>query len=175
MTAIRTGFYMNPEYQKALAKLNREERSVLGSLLIDTNAAEAEMKRYLTFAELGSKQKATEKRLELKESEIGKKYELGKEQLASYGALKEKEIAQDLTLGREKMTTAKDISMSRMGSKYGLEQQAIDYEKSQYPWTLGLGIADVAAGGLLGYGKMKRDIQDSEKLRRINLDIYGRR
>jgi len=162
MTAMRSSFYMTPEYQKALAKLNREERSVLGSLLLDTNAAEAEMKRYLAFAELGSKEKATARELGIKESEISKKYELGKEQLASYGILKEKEIAQDLTLGREKMATTRDISMSQMGSKYGLEQQSIDYEKSQYPWTLGLGIADVAAGGLLGYGKMKRDINEAE-------------
>ena len=163
MTAMRSGFYMTPEYQKALAKLNREERSVLGSLLLDTNVAEAEMKRYLAFAELGSKQKATEEGLALKETEISKKYELGKEQLASYGILKEKEIAQNLTLGREKMTTAKDISMLRMGSQAGLEQKSLDYEKSQYPWTLGLGVADVAAGGLLGFGKMTRDIEEAEK------------
>jgi len=172
MTAIRTGFSMSPEYQKALAKLNREERQVLGSLLLDNNAADLEMKKYLTFIDLGNRQKATERELALRETEMGQKYALGQEQLASQVGLRERELEQGLRLGRERMATSDEISRSQIAARSAIPMAEMEFEKSQYPWSLGIGLANVGAGGALGYGKMKSGEQDAATLRKIALN-YG--
>ena len=173
MTAPYYGFLNTPAYQRKIAQLNRQQREILNTMLVDEDEAEREIKNQLALMELGQREKTAEKGLALEERKITAQSELGKQELSLTGELKGKALTQELQLGRERMATQKNIAEREIGSKAGIEEAGLAFEEKQYPWKLGLGLADVAAGGVLGYAKMRRDIQTAESLDAIRRRLYG--
>jgi len=172
MTAPYLGFLSSPDYQKRIAKLKKNERAILSTLLVDTDEAEREMKRQLTLMELGQQREEAEKGLGLKEKGITTKYELGKESLAVKERMTQAGLAQRGELERQGMTTREDITRQRIGSEVGLREQELEYEAGQLPWLMGIGVGQVAAGGYLGYKKMQQDEELSKRYSDL-LKYYG--
>ena len=162
MTAPSYRFFNTPEYQEKLAKLSREERRVLGSFLADDSEAEREMKTNLALMELGGQEKMGNRSLDLQERRQSENLGLQKESLT-----------QRERLSRNEMSAREAIARRRMDLNENLSRAQFDFERGQLPWATGIGLADVAIGGVSGYAKMRQDEETAEALRKL-VGAYGR-
>lgn len=172
MTAASFRFFETPEYQQKLSKLSREERRVLGSFLADDDEAERDMKNRLALMELGGREKTGNRSLALQERRQTEELGLGKERLATTTRLAEKEMGQRERLSGEQNAAREAITRRRLSVEEGITRDQWDFERGQMPWSTGIGIANVAAGGLTGYANMRRDEQNAEAMRRL-LGLYS--
>jgi len=178
MTAPFLNFLEDPTFQEAILKIERmspDQRAILNSLLTETagDYAEAEIKRQIALMELGSKEKAEERALNLRERKIQSDYELGKRELDITGALRERGLTQRGELERGKMVTQAGIRKRGIESAYRLREAELDFEKRQRPWTIGIGLADVGTGALTGYYRMKRDLASADELRKLRRKLLA--
>ena len=94
--------------------------------------------------------KAMKQRLAL--MELGNREKIADRSLA----LQEKRISADESLGRQRLAMNERITRDQW-----------EFERGQMPWATGIGIANVAAGGLSGWASMKRDEDTAEALRKL--------
>lgn len=169
MTAPSYTFFDTPEYKQKLAKLSREDRRVFGSFLADDDEAEREMKNRLALMELGGQEKLANRSLALEERRQTEGLGLRREELASRTKLQEAEMGQRERLSGETNAAREAIARRRLAVEEGIARDQWDFERGQMPWAMGIGLANVAAGGLTGYASMKQDERNAEALKKLGL------
>ena len=149
-------FRGTPAYQKAILRLNREERGILDTLLIDQEFAETEGRKTLALARMGTEKELGEKRLAFRGEEAGARLALRETGMKATTGMRRENIEQRRTLG-----------LARLGSRAERFQRERAFYESQLPTQKFLGWANVLAGGLTGYAGMRAGFAQAERDREM--------
>lgn len=161
------GFMNTPEYQKLMLRVNRmrpEQMAVLNSLLVETDPAQADMKRQIMYGRLGEAKKGGEERLTLKTRDVREIMPLREKAFDVRTGLREAEQTQRLDLGLRGMESSYANQVARMESDEGLRRERLEREQSEILPAALISGANVLTSAGIGYANMKASERYESKM-----------